>query len=200
MSTAQQLVSDRGKRPMDSSVQLRIMDAKIAATKDARRKSNLEIVREHLYYETKIDLPGIMRTLAPNARYKFWADGRDEGPKGNDAILDWYKGFARAKALVLIYELDHVVADDDCVVTEGQMNVVVDANYATTFFGRKCDPADMFVHSFRQIIFWPFDVSGALVGEEIYVHGQDKPDAWRTLEPHEVPEQWKTMLKVSQQS
>jgi hypothetical protein len=200
MSTASKLVSDKSKTPIDTSVVLRILDAKIAATKDPKRKRNLEIVREHMYYETKIDLPGIMKTLAPNAKYKFWADGQDDGPKGNDAILEWYKGFARVKALVLVYKLDHIVADDDCVVTEGQMSAVVDATYALQFFGKKCDPSDMFMHSFRQIIFWPFDASGELVGEEIYVTGQTHPDAWRKLEPHEIPEQWKTMVKVSQES
>lgn len=200
MSTARELVSSKTKGPIDTSVQLRFLDAKISATKDPRRKRNLEIVREHLYYECKIDLPGIMRTLAPNAKYKFWADGEDAGPKGNDAILEWYKGFARSRALVLIYELDHVVADDDCVVTEGQMNAVVDAAYAMNFFGKKYDPSDMLVHSFRMIIFWPFDASGGLVGEEIYVNGQTRPEAWRKLEPHEVPEQWNTMVKVSQET
>ena len=118
-----------GAPAVDTDKMVRIMDAKIAATENERHRRNLETVREHMNRERLLDPPGVMGTLSPEANYKLWVDGVDLGAKGLPAIREWYvdTNIRRNRTFVIEYDLERVVVDDDVVVTEGQMNVVVDA-------------------------------------------------------------------------
>jgi hypothetical protein len=82
-------------------------------------------------------------------------------------------------------------------VTEGQMNVVVDAAYVSEVFNIECDPDDIMLHSFRQIVFWPVDDDPKLLGEEFYTNGAGNPNALRKLEPSEIPEDRCALVKLS---
>jgi hypothetical protein len=191
----------QGSLAVDTDKMLRIMDAKIAATANGRHRRNLETVREHMYREKLLDPDGVVGTLSPAANYKLWADGVDVGPKGLDAIRHWYvdTNIRQHRTFVIEYDLERVVVDDDVVVTEGQMNVVVDAAYVSGVLGVECDPDDIMLHSFRQIVFWPMDADSKLLGEEFYTSGSGNPDALRKLEPSEIPEDWYALVKLSRE-
>jgi hypothetical protein len=186
---------------VDTEKMLRIMDAKIAATSNERHKRNLETVREHMYYEKLLDPEGVMGTLSPKANYKLWVDGVDVGPKGFEGIRHWYvdTNIRQHRTFVIEYDLDRIVVDDDVVVTEGQMNVVVDASYASEVLSFDCEPGDLMLQSFRQIVFWPLDDDSKLLGEEFYTNGGTGPNSLRKLEPHEVPEDWYALVKLSKE-
>src|ERR1700737_4279531 len=129
MATAPELTRKQDGVIVDTEKMLRIMDAKIAATHEERHKRNLQYVRDHMYHEKLLDPDSVMKTLSPKATYKLWVDGVDRGPKGFAAIREWYvdQNIRRQRTFVIEYDLERVVVDDDVVVTEGQMNVVVDA-------------------------------------------------------------------------
>jgi hypothetical protein len=184
---------------VDTGKMLRIMDAKIAVTANERHRRNLETVREHMYYETLLDPEGVLRTLSPWASYKLWVDGVDVGPKSYDAIRDWYidTNIRQHRTFVLEYDIERVVVDDDVVVTEGQMNVVVDDDYASGVLHMACEPGDVMLQSFRQIVFWPLDKDSRLLGEEFYTNGSGSPGALRKLDPSEIPAEWHALVKLS---
>jgi hypothetical protein len=190
-----------GAPAVDTDKMVRIMDAKIAATANERHRCNLETVREHMYREKLLDPEGVVGTLSPEANYKLWVDGVDVGPKGLAAIRHWYvdTNIRQHRTFVIEYDLERVVVDDDVVVTEGQMNVIVDAAYASGVLGVECDPDDVMLHSFRQVVFWPMDADSKLLGEEFYTSGSGHPKALRKLEPSEIPEDWHALVKLSEE-
>jgi hypothetical protein len=190
-----------GAPAVDTDKMVRVMDAKIAATANERHRRNLETVREHMNRERLLDPEGVMGTLSPEANYKLWVDGVDLGAKGLPAIREWYvdTNIRQHRTFVIEYDLERVVVDDDVVVTEGQMNVVVDAAYVSEFLGIDCDPDDIMLHSFRQIVFWPVDADSKLLGEEFYTSGSGNPDTLRKLEPSEIPEDWYALVKLSRE-
>jgi hypothetical protein len=193
--------SRKGAPAVDTDKMVRIMDAKIAATANERHRRNLETVREHMYRERLLDPEGVMGTLSPEANYKLWVDGVDLGAKGLPAIREWYvdTNIRRHRTFVIEYDLERVVVDNDVVVTEGQMNVVVDAAYVSEVLDITCDPDDIMLHSFRQIVFWPVDADSRLLGEEFYTSGSGTPKALRKLAPDEVPGDWHALVKLSRE-
>ena len=199
MATAPELTAERGGGLVDTEKMVRFMDAKIAATPNERHKRNLQSVRDHMYYEKLLDPNRVMETLSPKANYKLWVDGVDKGPKGFEAIREWYvdQNIRRQRTFVIEYDLERVVVNDDVVVTEGQMNVVVDGRYATTFFNVKCEPDDVLLQSFRQVVFWPVDDDSKLLGEDFYTSGMAREGAFRKLERHEIPDDWYALVKLS---
>jgi hypothetical protein len=201
MSITPKLPQQQDTLAVDTDKMVRIMDAKIAATANERHRRNLETVREHMYYEKLLDPDGVMGTISPKANYKLWVDGVDVGPKGFEGIRQWYidTNIRRRRTFVIEYDLERIVVDDDVVVTEGQMNVVVDAAYVSEVLDIECDPDDVMLHSFRQIVFWPFDDDSKLLGEEFYTNGAANPNALRKLEPSEIPEDWYALLKLSKE-
>jgi hypothetical protein len=194
-----QQAADESRPAVDTGKMLRFLDAKIAHTANVRHRRNLETVREHMYYERMLDPEGVMGTLSPKANYKLWVDGIDKGPKGAENIRSWYvdQNIRRQKTFVIEYDLERVVVDDDVVVTEGQMNVIVDGIYAKNFYGRDCAPDDVFLQSFRQVVFWPVDENSKLLGEDFYTNGMANESAWRKLELEEIPDDWYALVKLS---
>jgi hypothetical protein len=191
---------EAARRPaVDTGKMLRFMDERIARESNPRHRRNLQVVRDHMYYETMLDPDGVMTTVSKHANYKLWVDGVDRGPKGVDGIRTWYvdQNIRRQKTFVIEYDLERVVVDDSVVVTEGQMNVVVDGDYAKTFFGRNCDPKDIFLQSFRQVVFWPVDGDSKLLGEDFYTSGMGREGAWRKLASHEIPQEWFALLELA---
>ena len=186
---------------IDTVKALRYMDAKIAATSNERHKRHLATVREHMYYEQQLDPEGVMGTLSPKANYKLWINGKDLGAKGIHDIREWYvnTNIRKQRTFVIEYDLERVIVDDDVVVTEGQMNLIVDAGYANEYFGLTFGPDDILLNSFRQVVFWPMDENSKLLGEDFYVTGQENPQAWRKLAPHEVHEDWYALVRLSKE-
>jgi hypothetical protein len=201
MATAPESTAERSGVSVDTEKMVRFMDAKIAATPNERHKRNLQSVRDHMYYEKLLDPDRVMETLSPKASYKLWVDGVDKGPKGFEAIREWYvdQNIRRQRTFVIEYDLERVVVNDDVVVTEGQMNVVVDGRYATTFFNVKCEPDDVLLQSFRQVVFWPVDDNSKLLGEDFYTSGMAREGAFRKLEHHEIPDDWYALVKLSKE-
>ena len=201
MATAPESTAERSDVSVDTEKMVRFMDAKIAATPNERHKRNLQSVRDHMYYEKLLDPDRVMETLSPKASYKLWVDGVDKGPKGFEAIREWYvdQNIRRQRTFVIEYDLERVVVNDDVVVTEGQMNVVVDGRYATTFFNVKCEPDDVLLQSFRQVVFWPVDDDSKLLGEDFYTSGMARAGAFRKLEDHEIPDDWYALAKLSKE-
>ena len=95
------------------------VEERLAREKDGRKRQLLENVLAHMKAETAGDIDGLMATLAPDPRYHQWgASPPDHGPKGRDAVEQFYRDFVASGATNLEYDVERLVVDDDCIVTK----------------------------------------------------------------------------------
>ena len=131
----------------------------------------LGTVAEHLRAEAASDLDGLKATLADSPDYHLWADGRDYGPKGMDAVLAYYGEVVAVKRQILEFDIERIVVDHDTVVTEGWIPRSTSAAVARAARGWEIDDDDAsYIVSQRVVIFWPFDEEGHMLGEDGYAN------------------------------
>src|SRR3712207_6074041 len=105
---------------------VRIVRDRYESTGNPRHKRMLGQVLEHLEGEVEFNLDQLMSAYpVPEPQYRVWQDGDDIGPKGRDAVRDWYAGHLRARGLVLQYAIETIVVDDRTIVTDGFMTTVL---------------------------------------------------------------------------
>lgn len=163
------------------------LEQRLAVTTNERHRTVLGIVIEHMKAEAAPDLDGLMRTLVPEPAYHFWNDGRDGGPKGWDTVRTYYADFVASRSNVLEYELDRLVVDDHCVVTEGFLKQIYPGAYAAQIGIPVDDPAADYLVVFRQLLLWPIDAEGRIEGEDSYHSG---PSEIRELTFDELPREY----------
>lgn len=140
-------------------------------TTNPRHQVALSAVIEHMKAEAEPDLDRLMATLSPEPDYHFWNGGKDVGPKGTEGVRAYYTWFVQTQTNVLEYELDRLVVDDHCVVTEGFLKQIYPGAYAASVgIEIDDDKADYLVVN-RQLILWPVDDEGLIHGEDSYHSG-----------------------------
>lgn len=108
----------------------RPLERRLAQTTDPRHRVVLTAVIEHMKAEAEPDLDRLMATLTDAPDYHFWHDGRDRGPKGTDGVRRYYSDFVASGSDVLEFEIDRLVLDDHCLVTEGFLKQILPGGYA----------------------------------------------------------------------
>ncbi|UGT42405.1 nuclear transport factor 2 family protein [Nocardia yamanashiensis] len=148
----------------------RLLEERLAATTNPRHRVVLEIVIQHMKAEFATDLDGLMATLAPNPDYHFWMQGQDVGPKTTQGVRDYYAAFVASRSNYLEFALDRLVVDDYCVVTEGYLRQLYPGEYAAAL-GFVDDPDGDYLIVMRQLLLWPIDADGLILGEDSYHSG-----------------------------
>ena len=178
----------------DQSITWRDLEDRLAKTTNPRHRSMLQTVIEHAKAEANGDVDGLMATLGVNPQYHFWSGGRDWGPKGAAEIRTYYEQFVASGAGFFESYKPRIVVDDDNVVTESVMRGIVPGLVARQ---RGCDVPDVNAHymvTARTVIFWPFDESGVLIGEDSY--GSSDPTEFELVPDDELPAEYVAMLGV----
>ena len=155
---------------VDQLRSVRQVEERLARTEDPRQRAMLTTVAEHLRAEAAGDLGGLQATLADTPDYHLWADGRDYGPKGIDAVLGYYGEVVAVKRQILEFDIERIVVDHDNVVTEGWIHAI---NLGSVARARGWDVDDddaSYLVSQRVVIFWPFDEEGRMLGEDGYAN------------------------------
>ncbi|MEU0542285.1 nuclear transport factor 2 family protein [Nocardia sp. NPDC005978] len=165
----------------------KLLEERLAVTVNERHRQVLEIVIAHMKAEAVPDLDGLMKTLVPEPNYHFWQFGQDVGPKGWDGVRDYYAAFVASKSNILEFDLDRLLVDDNCVVTEGYLRQIYPGAYAAQIGLPVEDPAADYLISFRQLLLWPVDAAGLIVGEDSYHSG---PVEIRKLSFDELPREY----------
>lgn len=165
----------------------KLLEERLAVTTNERHRQVLEIVIEHMKAEAVPDLDGLMKTLVAEPDYHFWQFGQDVGPKGWDGVHAYYSAFVASKSNILEFELDRLLVDDDCVVTEGYLRQIYPGAYAAEIGIPVEDTEADYLISFRQLLLWPVDASGLIVGEDSYHSG---PVEIRKLSFDELPSEY----------
>lgn len=174
---------------LDPTKTWRKVEARLETETSPRRRQLLENVLAHMKAEAACDIPGLMATLAPDPQYHQWgATPTDFGPKGRAAVEQFYKDFAASGATNLEYDVDRLVVDDDCIVTEGMMRIAY-PGVTLQAVGRDDidDPDAYYLYEARMAVFWPYDADGLLLAEDAYT-ATDGFVGIRKLTADELPE------------
>jgi hypothetical protein len=172
---------------IDPTLTWRVVEARLAAETDARRRALLANLLAHMHAEAAGDLDGLLATLAPDPQYHQWgAVPTDAGPKGRAAVTSFYRDYIASGATNLEYDVERLVVDDDCIATDGVMRIVYPGR-ALQAAGRPVDDPDAhYLYETRMGVFYPYDSEGRMLGEDTYV-GRDGFATLRRLDPDELP-------------
>ena len=157
---------------LDPTRTWRKVEERLARETDARLRRNLESVLAHMKAEAAGDLDALMRTVAADASYHaYGSPDAFMSPQGKPAVRHFYAAFVGSGAFRLEFDVDRLVVDVDCVVTEGRMRIAY-PGVALQAMGHAVPDADAFyLYDTRMMIAWPMDENGLVRGEDSYVGG-----------------------------
>ena len=95
---------------------------------------------------------------------------------------------------VLEFDIDRIVVDDKCVVTEGWIRAINKGAIANARGWIVDDDDADYLVTQRVVIFWPFNDTGQMVGEDGYANLD--PRAARALDQSELPETYTARAAV----
>ena len=110
---------------IDQSSIWQALEQRLARTENPRHRQMLETVIEHGKAEAARSIDRLMATLVPDPQYHLWTGGRDHGPKGYDAVHEFYRQFVMSGGAVFNSPKHRIVVDDDNVVHEGVMSALI---------------------------------------------------------------------------
>jgi hypothetical protein len=149
------------------------LDARISKETDTRRREVLERVRDHMRTEISGDFDGLMATLTDDPRYHFWGVPVEGGPKGRQAVSDFYRQMIDGAGHRFYFDIERIVVDDDTVVTEGKIHqkTSVEALRASGIKEVEGEPLDddaTYLAETHIVTVWPIASDGRIIGEDIY--------------------------------
>ena len=155
--------------PYDSWLPL---DARYRNEPDARVRTLIKAVRDHMEYEIKGDIERLMATLTAAPVYHFWGNSAFV-LEGRAVVEGFYTQMIAAGGNQFEVVVDKITADRANVVTEGQVKQVytgkeLAAMGRTEVNGAAFINSDLFVSTAQLITVWPGDADGKLIGEDIY--------------------------------
>ena len=153
------------------------LEARAKSEPDARVRTLLSAVRDHMEHEIRGDLPALMATLTAEPVYHFWNPAGSFKLEGREAVTGFYTNMIAAGGNQFQVVVAKILADRGSVITEGQVKQV-QTGAALIAAGRKrvagvaVSPDELFLTCAQLITVWPGDAEGKLVGEDIYF-GED---------------------------
>ena len=144
------------------------VEERLATETDPILKRNLTLLRDHMRAECTGDLDGLMATVAEDASYH--ADGAppEQSPQGKAAVRAFYEAFIASGATKLQFDVERLVVDRHCILTEGVMKMAWPGRTLAAR-GIPVDDEDAFyLYEARMATLWPFDEDGLIIGEDTY--------------------------------
>jgi hypothetical protein len=161
------------------------LEARLTRTEDPRQRRMLETVIEHVKAEADQSLDRLMATLVADPQYHFWVGGKDVGPKGYDAVRDYYTTFVASGGAVFETPKDRIVVDDGTIAYEGTISNLVPGRVARARGYHVDDERAHYLVRFRNVVFWAFDDEGLAIGEDSYT--AIDPDDFEQVDPADLP-------------
>jgi hypothetical protein len=159
---------------IDPSNTWRKVEERLKWETEPRRRRNLATVLAHMKAETVGDLEGLMATITTRHEPQYHAYGTEDpvlNPKGRDAVRQFYAAFVAAGAVKLELDVDRLVVDEDCVVTEGLMKIAYPGQLLKLMGHEVPDESAAYLFRTRMCIVWPMDEDGLVIGEDTYAEG-----------------------------
>lgn len=159
---------------IDPSRTWRKVEERLKSETDPKRRRNLETVLAHMKAEALGDMDGLMATITRTREPSYHAFGTEDpvlSPQGRDAVRTFYQAFVASGAVKLELDVDRLVVDDDCVVTEGLMRMAYPGKVLQLMGHAVDDPEAFYAYEARMAILWPMDAEGLVIGEDSYTGG-----------------------------
>jgi hypothetical protein len=153
---------------IDKARTWKLVEERLAVETDPHKHRLLEVVLEHMLAEAAPDLARLMSTLGEHPDYHLWGPQGDHGPKGRAAVEKFYSDFVASGANHLEFDVDRLVVDNHAVITEGTMTMLYPGRLLTAMNIAVDEVDAYYLYRDRMLIIWPFDESGALIGEDSY--------------------------------
>jgi SnoaL-like protein len=162
------------------------VEERLAIETDPILLRNLETLLQHMKAEAALDMDKLMATVSENAKYQNFAQG-GAGPVGKAAVQKFYEDFAAGGAEKLQHDLDRLVVDKHCILTEGVMRMAWPGATLAAMGIEVDDPDADYLYETRMAILWPLDDDGLFIGEDSYVGGDGfAGTADRKVDPDDV--------------
>ena len=173
---------------IDPAVTWARVEERLATETDPTLLRNLETVLAHMKAEAAPDLDALMATVAENASYHaFGAPDPLYSPQGKEAVRGFYTAFIASGAHRLELDVDRLVVDEDCIVTEGVMRIAYPGTIVQLLGHAVDDPDAYYLFEARMAVFWPIDEHGLVIGEDTYTGGDGFAGiAQRKLAPGDI--------------
>lgn len=147
------------------------VEDRLTTETDPTLRHNLELVLAHMKAEAEGDLDGLLATLAEGASYHAYGGDEASSPQGKPAVRKFYEDFIASGATRLEFDVDRLVVDRDCVLTEGVMKMAWPGRTLQHKGIDVDDPDAFYLYEARMATLWPFDDDGMIVGEDTYTGG-----------------------------
>jgi hypothetical protein len=118
------------------------------------------------------DVDGLLVTLSDDVAYHAYGnDDPVSNPVGRDQVRAFYDRFIGSGAGQLQLDVDRLVVDRDCILTEGLMRIAYPGRTLRAM-GIEVDDGDAYyLYEARMATLWPFDENGLARGEDTYTGG-----------------------------
>ena len=159
--------------PLDSERGWKSLNRFIESQSDPAHRALLEMVQEHMRTEVRGEHEALMATLVDEPQYHMWGGPEDTGPKGRQAVSDFYQAMFDHQGQNFEFDVQRVIVDDTGVVTEGRLRTAVSGSDVLAagindVEGKPVDADGTYVNESQLLTVWPAGEDGRLVGEDIY--------------------------------
>ena len=166
------------------------VEERLATETDPVLRRNLATVLEHMRAEAVGDLDGLLATLAGDVHYHAY--GTDDplmNPEGRDGVRAFYEAFIASGATRLQLDIDRLLVDRHCVVTEGVMRMAYPGSTLRARGIDVDDPDAFYLYEARMCTLWPIDENGLARGEDTYTGSDGFAGIEnRKLQPEQIAE------------
>jgi hypothetical protein len=176
---------------IDASVTWTKVEQRLQSETDPILRRNLETILLHMKAEAAGDIDGLLDTLSEDVAYHAYGnpDRPELNPVGKDEVRGFYERFIASGATRLQLDIDRLVVDRACVLTEGLMRMAYPGRTLAAQ-GIEVDDQDAFyLYEAHMAVLWPMDEDGLARGEDTYT-GTDgfAGIAGRKLRPEDIVE------------
>jgi hypothetical protein len=163
------------------------VEERLATETDPTLRRNLELVLDHMKSEAAGDLDGLLCTLADDASYHAYGAPPESSPTGKAEVRRFYEDFIASGATRLQLDIDRLVVDRQCILTEGVMRMAYPGSTLASRGIPVDDESAYYLYEARMATLWPFNDEGLIVGEDTYTGGNGfEGIADRKLAPEDI--------------
>jgi len=174
---------------IDQAVTWVRVEERLAVETDPVLRRNLETLLAHMKAEAVGDLDGLLATLSDDVAYHSYGtpDVPELNPVGKAGVRRFYADFIASGATKLQLDIDRLVVDRTCIVTEGTMRMAYPGRTLAARGIAVDDPDASYLYETRMAVLWPFDEHGLARGEDTYTAGDGFAGiASRKLDPADI--------------
>lgn len=155
---------------IDQHLTWKKVEERLAVETDPVLRRNLELLLQHMKAEASLDMENLMATVSEQARYQSFS-GEGSILEGKAAVQNFYETFAASGAYKLHLDLDRLIVDKHCILTEGLMRMAYPGRTLQAMGIAVDNPAAEYLFETHMAIIWPIGPDGLFIGEDSYVEG-----------------------------